>query len=488
MSSTNAFNNTQDTNTVGKQQQQPGYLEQAYNLASNTAATAYNAIAGPTDTTTNYRNQQPHVGGVGDMGTKSDADVTRLPEERANPNPFTSGGTSEALENPNISDPTSIQDRLNARNPPNPYPEGHSNVGATAGDNQFRDQKDRTGGVGDLGTRSDADVVRLPEERSNPNPLSSNTGNTNQFSQPTAGGLTSGSTGFGSTRDDNRDNFGSTGGRTFGDVHDRDTSNFDNDNDRVPRNATGAAAIGATAGTAAMHELSKKDRSNNDTPSTGSHGWRPEQKSWDTGNVTGTMHDPTQHGHSTGVTGSNVDTDHGLGMPHNEGTQRGNRDEGALAGTTGFQEGRRDDFGSRRGDDFNRRDDGLNRRDDDLNRRNDDFTSRDNNDFSRRDDSDLNRRDNDFNRRDDDFNRRDDGLNRRDDDLNRRDDMDTRDDNDTTTSPTGKGPSKLDKLHGKIMVAKGKITKDEEAIAQGQRLQTEGVAVHPSDFINERRE
>lgn len=46
-----------------------------------------NAVAGvtgnaPTDTTTAYRNQQPHVGGVGDLGTTEEQDAVRVPEER----------------------------------------------------------------------------------------------------------------------------------------------------------------------------------------------------------------------------------------------------------------------------------------------------------------------------------------------------------------------------------------------------------------------
>ncbi|KAG9044215.1 hypothetical protein FS837_008610 [Tulasnella sp. UAMH 9824] len=295
MSTTNAFNNQPQDATTGKQQQ-PGYLEQVFNLASKAASaaittapnTSNSTAAGPTDTTTNYHNQQPHVGGVGDMGTKSDADVARLPEERANPNPFSSGGTSESLENPNITNPTNIQQRLNARDPPNPYPEGNAGVGHSS-DKQFRNQQDHVGGVGDLGTKSDADVVRLPEERANPDPLASRPGDTNPFRDTTSGAAT----GFAASRDRDRDG--------------TDTMDVDR-----PQ----------------------------------SHGWKPDQKSWDTRNVVGTMHDPTQHGHSGGITGSNIDNDHGLGGPHRHSAERGNRDEGALgqhtnvAGATDFNSGR----------------------------------------------------------------------------------------------------------------------------------------------------
>ncbi|KAG8898716.1 hypothetical protein FRC01_010792 [Tulasnella sp. 417] len=480
MSTTNAFNTQSQDATTGKQQQQqqqqqPGYIEQAYNLASN----AYNSMTSPTDPTTNYRNQQPHVGGVGDLGTKSDADVTRLPEERANPNPYTSGGTSESLSNPNIANPTSIQERLNARDPPNPYPEGNAGVGHSS-DKQFRNQQDHVGGVGDLGTKSDADVARLPEERANPDPLASRPGDSNPFKDTTTGAAT----GFAASHDVDRDR----------DRHDRDAMDINR-----PQ----------------------------------SHGWKPEQKSWDTGNVVGTMHDPTKHGHSGGVTGSNLDTDHGLGMPHRDDTQRGNRDEGAigqqtnLAGATDFQSGRDAGFKA------DTRDPGVNERTqapvgvdatttgprhhdhrdkaeerhhgDDV-----DMPHRDDTQRGNRDEGAIGQRTNlagatDFQSgRDAGFkaDTRDHGVNERTQapvgvdtattgprHHDHHDEAEERHHEDDTTSPTGKThPSKLDKLHGKIMVAKGKLTKDSEAIAQGERLQTEGVTIRASDILAERKE
>ncbi|KIO31181.1 hypothetical protein M407DRAFT_241887 [Tulasnella calospora MUT 4182] len=42
---------------------------------------------------------------------------------------------------------------------------------------QFRNHQVHIGGVGDLGTRSEVDVVRLPEERANPDPYSSTSRN-----------------------------------------------------------------------------------------------------------------------------------------------------------------------------------------------------------------------------------------------------------------------------------------------------------------------
>lgn len=314
------------------------------------------------------------------------------------------------------------------------------------------------------------------------------------------------------------------------------------------------------------------------------------------------MHDPTQHGHSGGVTGSNIDTDHGLGMPHRDDTQRGNRDEGAIgqhqqkwAGATDFQSGRDGGFNA------DNRDQGVNERtqapvgtttsthrhhdrdeenydrsqapfghhqhrdsealnadtrDQGMNERTRaplggvDNTTTSSHRHHDRDDEALNAdtRDRGAHRhhdRDDEamnVDNRDQGMNERTqapiggvdntttsthrhhDRDNEALNADTRDrgahdrtqapvgstdhtttsahrhpdrdvameerrDEDENDSPTGKkGPGKLDKLHGKFMVAKGKLTKDPEAIAQGERLQTEGVAVRASDFVDERRE
>ncbi|KAG8894124.1 hypothetical protein FRC01_013154, partial [Tulasnella sp. 417] len=298
---------------------------------------------------------------------------------------------------------------------------------------------DHVGGVGDLGTKSDADVARLPEERANPDPLASRPGDTNPFRDTTTGAAT----GFAASNDVDRD-------------RDRD------------RHATDAMDINRPH----------------------SHGWKPEQKSWDTANVVGTMHDPTKHGHSGGVTGSNVDTDHGLGMPHRDDTQRGNRDEGAigqqsnLAGATDLQSGRDAGFKA------DTRDQGVNERTQAP--VGVDTTRTGPRHHDHRDEAEERRHGDDI------------GMSHRAQapvgvdttttttgprHHDHHDEAEERHHEDDTTSPTGKThPSKLDKLHGKIMVAKGKLTKDSEAIAQGERLQTEGVTIRASDILDERKE
>ena len=50
-----------------------------------------------------------------------------------------------------------------------PYPESGSGVGAPA-ETHFQNKQAHVGGVGDMGTSSEADVVRLPEERGTPVP------------------------------------------------------------------------------------------------------------------------------------------------------------------------------------------------------------------------------------------------------------------------------------------------------------------------------
>ncbi|KAG8894511.1 hypothetical protein FRC00_008856 [Tulasnella sp. 408] len=141
---------------------QQGYVQQAYDMASKagaaaatTASTVYKTVAGTAanavDPTTNYRNHQPHVGGVGDLGTISTDDVVRLPEERGVYN-FVSSSLVDVV-------------MLTLVPPANPDP-------LNPPERQFRNRQLHVGGVGDLGTRSEVDVVRLPEERANPEPYS----------------------------------------------------------------------------------------------------------------------------------------------------------------------------------------------------------------------------------------------------------------------------------------------------------------------------
>ncbi|KAG8902244.1 hypothetical protein FRB99_004702 [Tulasnella sp. 403] len=302
--------------------QQPGYLKQAYDgatsLATTAANTLSNAFSGMTiDSSTQHRNQQSHVGGVDDLGTKSDSDVARLPEERANPDPLGHKGTDDvSLDDPAISDPATIQSRLNARNPPQPYPEQR-------GDKDYRNHLPHVGGVGDLGTNSEADVVRLPEEKGNPDPFA----------------------------------------------------------DQAP---TSTLAVAPTSSVAPTSQAPSST-----TPP-------GQQKSWDHRGHAGTATDATQPGHSGGVTGSNHDVDHGLGMPHKEHkevAQHHHHIRDKDQNVTGAHE---------------------------------------------------------------------DG------------------------SPTDdKGPSRMDKLRGNLMIAKGKLTKGHEEVEQGKRLKTTGKSVDPEQGMQE---
>jgi len=265
------------------QPEQPGYVQQAYDGAASLATSAANTLSGvlggvstanplrtqPSETT--YRNQQPHVGGVGDLGTTSEVDVTRLPEERANPDPLSGGPIGDiAHPNPAYNDPGLIQKALNTKNEKS---EPGFSGAAIPKENQYRNQQPHVGGVADLGTNSSADVARLPEERVNPNPL----GDQYRNHQPHVGGV------------------GDLGTRSEQDVA------------RLPEER------GATSST--------------DKPSASQEAQRSGKKSA----VQRTVGDITHPDHSGGVSGSNHDNDHGLGAAHGE--EHGGRDERAVRGT-----------------------------------------------------------------------------------------------------------------------------------------------------------
>jgi len=337
----NTYNTDATTGSKAAAVGQPGYLQQAYegaaSLATTAATTVSNAlnssgVTGTTaDSTTQFRNQQPHVGGVGDLGTSSDADVARLPEERANPEPFTGRGAADiSASNPAVSDPVNIQSRLNAREPPVPYPETGSGVGAPA-ETHFRNNQPHIGGVGDLGTRSDNDVARLPEERANPNPLAA-----------------------------------------------------------APGGTSTSTTTKAKEGVSAVKDSMK-----------------------------GTVHDVTQPGHSGGNTGSNHDTDHGLGMPHRESRELGGRDAAAI-GTQNTTSGSANPGGAMDMGPGSYKD----RQTQDV-----DSVPKPNASHSM----------------------------------------------DTDSSPTdSKGPTKMDKIKGSLLIAKGKLTHGQEEIEQGKNLKTMG--------------
>jgi len=163
MSTTQNYYSQQQQNpqNVKPSSEQPGYIQQAADLLSSATATVAsyipesvsNAAAGVAqkvqpDTTRQYRNKMPHVGGVGDLGTDSTENVALLPEERMHP------------------DRTIMT--------------GVTGVGGHPGE---------PGGVGDLGTDSTADVVRLPEEREHPDSVTSRAADTTQGSLGTYGGV-----------------------------------------------------------------------------------------------------------------------------------------------------------------------------------------------------------------------------------------------------------------------------------------------------------
>ena len=128
----------------------------------------------------------------------------------------------------------------------------------------------------------------------------------------------------------------------------------------------------------------------------------------------GTVHDMTQPGHSGGLTGSNHDTDHGLGMPHREGRELGSRDAGAV-GTQNTATAGAMDMGPGSHQDRQTQDVGSVPK------------------------------------------------------PNASDSMDTE------SSPTNsKGPTKMDKLKGNFLIAKGKLTHGQEEIEQGKNLKTIG--------------
>lgn len=256
MSTTSNKQEFQDPQFAKPASQEPGYVEQASNLLSSAVATASaylptgvtHAVTGYTDTSKRALGSALGVGGhpgihggVGDLGTQSTDDVVRLPEERQHPDPLSERSSFAATTGTGI-----------------------SGVGGHPG---------HPGGVGDLGTSSTADVALLPEEKANPNPLAHTT-------SMGSGSATAGSFGVGG-HPGSHGGVGDLGTRSDANVavlpHERHQSNTTSST-----RATEDAAI--AAGGLGGHE--------------------------------GRHHDIAKEGSTGGYSGANYDVDHGLGMPH----------------------------------------------------------------------------------------------------------------------------------------------------------------------------
>jgi len=293
---------------------EPGYVEQAGNALSSAAATissylptnVTNAVSGlgQTDTTTAYRNQQPHVGGVGDLGTTSTQDVARLPEERQNPEPLsgTKPSADIAASNPAFNSPSGIQSQYNNRVEGETFPSGTSGVGAPTSNTAMTGMTGgfgtaaygvsghagQPGGVGDMGTSSSADVAMLPEERVNPDPMAS---------APGATGMT-GTTGSTSMRYGVGGHPGEPGG-------------------------VGDLGTQSTADVAVLPEERAHPDPFSESSTTEQGSKTQKVKSVVTdglGGHDGRHHDITKDGSTGGHTGANYDVDHGLGLPHTRST------------------------------------------------------------------------------------------------------------------------------------------------------------------------
>jgi len=303
----NTYSSTQNTQP---NKQESGYVEQAANALSSAAATVSsylptnvtNAMSGlgqTTDPATAYRNKQPHVGGVGDLGTQSTQDVARLPEERQHPDPYTTSGTTADIgaANPAFTDPSGVQSQYNHRVEGETFPSGTSGVGAPTTQTAMTGMAGgfgtaaygvgghagQPGGVGDLGTNSTSDVAKLPEERANPDPLAAAPG--------VASTTTTGSQAM---------RFGVGGHPGYpGGVGDLGTQ------------STQSVAL-LPEERAHPDPYSESKQSATDKVKTvvadglGGHGGR--------------HHDITKDGSAGGHTGANYDVDHGLGMPHTRST------------------------------------------------------------------------------------------------------------------------------------------------------------------------
>jgi len=303
----NTYSSTQNTQP---NKQESGYVEQAANALSSAAATvssylptnvtnAVSGLAQSTDPTTAYHNKQPHVGGVGDLGTQSTQDVARLPEERQNPDPYSTSGTTANIgaANPAFTNPSGVQSQYNNRVEGETFPSGTSGVGAPTSQTAMTGMaggfgtaaygvgghSGQPGGVGDLGTNSTSDVAKLPEERANPDPLAA---------APGAASTTTGSS--------QAMRFG-VGGH--------------------PGYPGGVGDLG-TQSTQSV-ALLPEERAHPDPYSESKQSTTQKVKTVvndGLGGHAGRHHDITKDGSTGGHTGANYDLDHGLGMPHTRST------------------------------------------------------------------------------------------------------------------------------------------------------------------------
>jgi len=308
---TNTYINSNQTQKVKPASEEPDFTEQASNfLTSATAAVSSylpasvsNAVAGvtgatTTDSTTAYRNRQPHVGGVGDLGTQEEQDVVRVPEERQNPDPL-SGNTTTAnigTPNPAFNEPTGIQEQNNNRGPGEIVPQSNSGVSAGITGVQQTNMTGMTatsgmgitgvgghpgqpGGVGDLGTPSTSDVAVLPEERE----TSGAAGKTRSFGVGGHPGYPGGASDLGT--------HSANGVAILPD-------------ERASTNIKGTSSSYDSAEAACVG----KDNQDIGLSNGGLGGHE------------GRHHDITKAGSTGGHTGANYDVDHGLGMPHTRST------------------------------------------------------------------------------------------------------------------------------------------------------------------------
>jgi len=157
--------------------------------------------------------------------------------------------TDIGASNPAYNEPAGVQSTFNTRQPGETFPESGTGVARGPVD-----------GVNDLGTASTNDVVRLPEERTNPEPLAAQPATGNQTQQSKTSKLA------------------------------------DTVKDKMP-------------GTTSNQQQTSRPSGNTTTSDSYEH-------PVGLGGRTGTHHDMTHPSHTGGTTGANYDVDHGLGLPH----------------------------------------------------------------------------------------------------------------------------------------------------------------------------